>query len=88
MAKNKIDNDIIPRLYTDLLEFILQVRKTPENFRRPSDEGSATGLGLKWGPLLPNDVSKSHSTSMEREGRKEEKKDTRYYACLKTQNFD
>ena len=51
-------------------EFSLRLRKTLA--RKPSDEGCATSHGLKWGPLLPNDIGRFIQNSKEgKEGKKE-----------------
>ena len=61
-------------LFTDLLAFILQLRKTPEYLSK-ADKGCATNHCLKWDPLPPNDVSRNmqHIREGERERRKERK---------------
>ena len=59
------------RLCTDLLVFTLQLRNTPENLARPSDEDCAISHRLKWAPLPLNEVGRTAQHVTEGEGRKE-----------------
>jgi hypothetical protein len=50
-ANDEGDNETIPGLCTELLEFTLGLRKSPDkSTRRPSDEGYVTGHRFKWRP--------------------------------------
>ena len=62
-------------LCTDLLEFALQLRKTPENlsFKSLGWRGCATSHRLKWGPFPPNKVGKMAQHVRKGDGRKEGK---------------
>ena len=67
-ANDKGHND--RKLCTDLLEFILQLRKS--SARRPFNEGCETSHVLKWGPL-PSNVGRITQHAREGEGRKKGK---------------
>ena len=52
VANDKGDNEMMP----DLLAFALQLKKTPGNLRRLSDEGTVQPVIASNVPLTPNDV--------------------------------
>ena len=63
---------MIPGLWTDLLAFTLQLRKTPAR-GQAVDNGCVTSRRLKRCPLLPNEVGRIAQHSRKEEGRKEGK---------------
>jgi hypothetical protein len=78
---NKCDNEIIPGaihrsrgVYLTVEEFILQLRKTPENLSYETvDQDSATSHSFKWDLLPPNEVVRIAQHVRNGEGSKEGK---------------
>ena len=71
VADVKGDNEMIQGLYTDLLKFALELRKTPENLSQESRRRLRDHV--KWDHLPPNEAGMIAQYVRKGEGRKEEK---------------